>query len=277
MPELPWIFWRFDFTSLVDILIVALIFYWIITIVQGTRATQLIWGIVILLIISAVLSTRREFTMLNFLINQSIPFLVLSIPIIFAPELRRALEQVGHTGALLNRPFGGSLGNAQQTTTIDEVCRAAAQLARQRYGALIVLERDTGLGEFIDRAVTLDSAATRQLLITIFYPNTPLHDGAIIIRHDRVAAAAAVLPLTEQELGGNLGTRHRAAIGITEVSDAAAVVVSEETGQISLATDGRLRRNLTQERLRQLLLVLFRIEAEKPGGPPDGPAGLPAR
>jgi diadenylate cyclase len=277
MPELqlPWIFWRFDFTSIVDIFIVALIIYWIMTIVQGTRATQLILGIVILLIISAVLSTRREFTTLNFLITSSIPFLLLSIPIVFAPELRRALEQVGHTGALLNRPFSGAFSQANQTTTIDEVCRAAAQLARQRYGALIVLERDTGLGEFVDRAVPLDAAATRQLLITIFYPNTPLHDGAVIIRHDRVAAAAAVLPLTEQELGGNLGTRHRAAVGITEVSDAVAVVVSEETGQIAVATDGRLRRNLTQERLRVLLLSLFRLEEETAlDRPPEGPVGL---
>jgi diadenylate cyclase len=275
MPELPWIFWRFDFTSLVDIFIVALVFYWIMTIVQGTRATQLIWGIVILLIISAVLSTRREFTALNFLIERSIPVLLLSIPIIFAPELRRALEQVGHTGALLNRPFAGAFSQTQQTSMIDEVCRAAGQLARQRYGALIVIERDTGLGEFIDRAVPLDAVATRQLLITIFYPNTPLHDGAVIIRNDRVAAAAAVLPLTEQELGGNLGTRHRAAVGITEVSDAVAVVVSEETGQISVATDGRLRRNLTQERLRLLLLALFRLEGEaRPERPPEGPVGL---
>jgi uncharacterized protein (TIGR00159 family) len=274
MPELPWIFWRFDFTQLADILIVALIFFWIITLVQGTRATQLIWGIVILLIAAAYLSTRREFASLNFLIDRSIPFLLLSIPIIFAPELRRALEQVGHTGALLNRPFSGALTQTNQANVIDEVCRAAGQLSRQRYGALIVIERDTGLGEFIERAVALDSAVTRQLLITIFYPNTPLHDGAVIIRHERVAAAAAVLPLTDQELGGNLGTRHRAAIGITEVSDALAVVVSEETGNISLASDGRLRRNLTQERLRQLMLSLFRLEATATERPTEGPVGL---
>ena len=142
MPELPWIFWRIDFTSVVDILIVALVFYWVMTIVQGTRATQLIWGIGILLIISAVLSTRREFTALNFVIERSIPVLMLSIPIIFAPELRRALEQVGHTGALLNRPFTGAFSQTQQSSTIDEISRAAGQLARQRYGALLVIERE---------------------------------------------------------------------------------------------------------------------------------------
>jgi diadenylate cyclase len=269
MPELPWVFWRFDFISLADIFIVALIVYWIITIVQGTRATQLIWGIVILLIISAVLSTRSEFTALNFLIQNSIPALLVAIPVVFQPELRRALEQLGHTGALLNRPFTGSFSQAPMINTIDEVCRAAAQLARQRYGALMVLERDTGLQDYVDRAVPLDALATRQLLVTLFFPNTPLHDGAVIIRNDRVVAAAAVLPLTEEELAGGVGTRHRAAVGITEESDAVAVVVSEETGQISVASDGRLVRNVSQERLRRVLLSLFRLERldETPAGP----------
>lgn len=272
MPELPWMFWRFDFVSLIDILIVALIFYWLITIVQGTRATQLIWGIVILLIISAVLSTRSEFVALNFLIQSFlIPVSLFAIPVVFQPELRRALEQLGHTGALFNRPFGGSLSQTQLISTIDEITRAAAQLSLQRYGALIVLERTTGLQDYIDRAVPVDALATRQLLITIFFPNTPLHDGAVIVRNDRVVAATAVLPLTDQQLVGSLGTRHRAAVGISEESDAVAVVVSEETGQISVATNGRLVRNLSQERLRRLLLSLFRLEGPAPG---DGPGGL---
>jgi DNA integrity scanning protein DisA with diadenylate cyclase activity len=184
MPELPWIFWRLDFTSVVDILIVALVFTGHDD-RSGHPGDQLIWGIGILLIISAVLSTRREFTALNFVIERSIPVLLLSIPIIFAPELRRALEQVGHTGALLNRPFTGAFSQAQQSSTIDEISRAAGQLARQRYGALLVIERDTGLGDFIDRAVPLDSVITRQLLISIFYPNTPLHGRAVILRHDQ--------------------------------------------------------------------------------------------
>ena len=273
MPELPWVFWRFDFVSLIDILIVALIFYWIIRIVQGTRATQLIWGIVILLIISAVLSTRSEFVALNFLIQTFIPALVVAIPIVFQPELRRALEQLGHTGALLNRPFSGGFNQGNVVSTLDEVVRAAAQLSRQRYGALLVLERETGLQDYADRAVPIDAQATRQLLITIFYPNTPLHDGAVIVRNDRVVAAAVVLPLTEQELAADLGTRHRAAVGISEESDAVAVVVSEETGQIAVATNGRLVRNLSQERLRRLLMALFRLE--RPDDEPvEGPAGL---
>jgi uncharacterized protein (TIGR00159 family) len=271
MPELPWVFWRFDLISFVDVVIVALIFYWLITLVQGTRATQLIWGIAILLIISALVTTWSQFTALNWLITNSIPALVVAIPVVFQPELRRALEQLGHTGALLNRPFTGAFSQDNMTNTIDEVCRAAAQLARQRYGALIVLERDTGLQDYVDRAVPLDALATRQLLITLFFPNTPLHDGAVIIRQDRVVAAAAVLPLTEQQLAGSLGTRHRAAVGISEESDAVALVVSEESGQISVATNGRLVRNLSQDRLRRILLSLFRLGGSET---PEVPAGL---
>lgn len=277
MPELPWIFWRFDFISLVDIFIVAIIFYWLITIVQGTRATQLIWGIVILLLLSTVLSTRREFTVLNFIIQNAIGPLLFAIPVVFQPELRRALEQLGHTGALLNRPFTAGFSQGSLTNVIDEVCRAAAQLARQRYGALIVLERDTGLQDYADRAVAMEALVTRQLLITLFFPNTPLHDGAVIIRDDRVVAAGAVLPLTEQPLAPGLGTRHRAAVGISEESDAVAVVVSEETGQISVAADGRLVRNLSQERLRRVLLSLFRLERAAEGAEREGPAGVPVQ
>ena len=277
MPELPWIFWRFDFVSLVDIFIVAIIFYWLITIIQGTRATQLIWGIVILLFISTVLSTRREFTVLNFLIQNAIGPLLFAIPVVFQPELRRALEQLGHTGALLNRPFSGGLSQDSMTTVIDEVGRAAAQLSRQRYGALIVLERDTGLQDYADRAVAMEALVTRQLLITIFFPNTPLHDGAVIIRNERVVAAGAVLPLSDQPLAAGLGTRHRAAVGISEESDAVAVVVSEETGQISVAADGRLVRNLSQERLRRVMLSLFRLERTSEVVEREGPAGLPVQ
>jgi diadenylate cyclase len=273
MVELPWFFWRFDIAALIDVVIVAIILYWILTIVQGTRATQLIWGIVILLIISAVLSTRREFVALNFLIASAIPALLLFIPVVFQPELRRALEQLGHTGSLLNRSFTSGLSQGQMSHALDEISRAAGQLARQRYGGLIVIERDTGLQEYADRAIPIDALATRQLLITIFFPNTPLHDGAVIVRNERVIAAAAVLPLTEQELGGSLGTRHRAGVGISEESDAVAVVVSEETGQISVATGGRLVRNLSQERLRLLLLSLFHLDRDRQG-PPEEPGGL---
>jgi uncharacterized protein (TIGR00159 family) len=271
MPELPWIFWRFSLGSLIDITIVALIFFWLITIVQRTRATQLIWGIVVLLVLAAVLSARSELIALNFLIERSIPALLIAIPVVFQPELRRALEQLGHTGALFNRPFGAAAREAPLINAIEEICRATSQLARQRHGALIVIERDTGLQEYAERAVALDALATRQLLITIFSPNTPLHDGAAIVRQERVVAAAVILPLTEQRLSGELGTRHRAAVGISEESDAVALVVSEESGQVSAAMDGRLMRNLNQERLRRLLLASFHLTE---GRVSEGPAGL---
>lgn len=265
MPELPWIFWRFDLASLLDIIIVAIVFYWIITIIQGTRGAQLIWGVVLFLLVAAVLNTRSEFSALNALIQNAIfPALVVTIPVVFQPELRRALEQLGHTGSLLNRPFASGSSQSHAAGAIDEVCAAVNQLARQRYGALIVMERDTGLQDYVNRAKSLDALATRELLSTIFFPNTPLHDGAVIVRGDRIVAAAAVMPLTEQPLPGSLGTRHRAAVGISEESDAAAVVVSEETGQIAVAVNGRLTRNVSPERLRRLLLRLFHVEGTEP-------------
>jgi diadenylate cyclase len=138
-------------------------------------------------------------------------------------------------------------------------------LARQRYGALIVLERDTGLQDYVERAEPVDAPVSHKLLITIFFPNTPLHDGAIIIRADRVIAAAAVLPLTAQPLEGSLGTRHRAGLGISEESDAVAIVVSEETGQISLAVNGELTRGISPERLRRMLFQLLHIERPAAG------------
>lgn len=260
MPELSWIFWRFDLISLIDILIVGIIFYYLITIVQGTRGAQLVWGIVVLLILAAILNTRREFVALNWLLQAALPALVFLVPVVFQPELRRALERLGHTGALLNRPFTSNTTQLQLVHTIDEICRAVGQLSRQRYGALIIIERDTGLQDHVSRAVTLDALVTRELLVTLFVPNTPLHDGAVICRNDRVVAAAVVLPLTEQPLGSNLGTRHRAAVGISEESDAVAIVVSEETGQISVANDGKLTRNVSQERLRRTLLSLLHLE-----------------
>jgi len=147
---------------------------------------------------------------------------------------------------------------------VDEVVRAAAQLARQRYGALMVIERETGLQDYADRGVPIDAYLTRQLLINIFFPNSPLHDAAVLIRGDRILAASVVLPLTDNiSATGQLGTRHRAAIGVTEDSDALAVVVSEETGQIAVAHNGRLIRNLDQDRLRRVLRTLLRLDRQE--------------
>ena len=244
--------------SILDLVVVTIIVYWLLWVARGTRATQLIRGIAILLALAFLLGSSLQLTTLNWVLAQIWPALVVAVPVIFAPELRRALEQLGQTGSWLHL---SPSDDAIQERTVDELVRAAAQLARHRYGALIVLERETGLQNFVERGVPIDAYLTRQLLINIFYPNSPLHDGAVVVRDGRVSAASVVLPLTDNiSATGQLGTRHRAAIGVTEVSDALAVVVSEESGQIAVAHNGRLIRNLDQDRLRRVLRSLLRLD-----------------
>jgi diadenylate cyclase len=261
MPELPWIFTRLDLRAIIDIFIVAMIFFWLLWVAQGTRATQLIRGLAILIIAVVGLANILNLTALNWLLSRSLPALIIAVPIVFQPELRRALEQLGHTGSWL-RPSFATETSEKLERAVEEITRASAQLSRLRFGAIIVIERETGLQDYVDRGVRLDANLTRQLLINIFYPNSPLHDGAVIIREDRVLAAGCVLPLSDNvATGGQLGTRHRAGIGITEESDAVAVIVSEETGQISVAhSAGRLARNLDQDRLRRVLRALLRLD-----------------
>jgi uncharacterized protein (TIGR00159 family) len=248
---------------------VTLIFYWLLTVVQGTRAVQLVRGIIILWLASALLSTLFQLTTLTWLIRNSGLALLVAIPIIFQPELRRALEQLGRTGAWFSRGISGNHEHIE--AMIDEIAAASALLARQKHGALIVMERETGLQDFADKGVPLDAIVTRQLLATIFYPNTALHDGAVIVRNARIVAAGTVLPLSDNVLGpsSQYGTRHRAGLGISEYSDAVAIIVSEERGVISLAANGRLVGNLSAERLKKLLFDLLegRTERRRPGLP----------
>lgn len=256
--ELPWIFTRLTPLALLDIVVVAVIFFWLLTVARGTRAMPLLRGIAILLGMIAVLSTTLNLTALRRLLEIAFPALVIAVPVIFQPELRRALEQLGQTRTWLNLPFAHTEEDVDKA--IDEIVRAVVQLARQRIGALIVIERETGLQEYADRGVPEDAILTRQTLIQIFTPNTPLHDGAVIVRNNRILAAACVLPLTEVPIGGTLGTRHRAAVGVSEVSDAIAIVVSEESGQIAMAIGGRLVRDLTHEKLKGSLRALLRVD-----------------
>jgi uncharacterized protein (TIGR00159 family) len=218
---------------------------------------MLVRGVVILWMAVAVLGTVFQLGTLSWLIRNSGLALLVTIPVIFQPELRRALETLGRTGAgLTRRRRGGDMASV-----IDAITQACIQLTRMKTGALIVLERQTGLQEYADRGISLDAEVSSQLLVSIFYHNSPLHDGAIIIRDGRVLAASVVLPLTDQLLGPQqFGTRHRAALGISEHSDAVAVVVSEERGVISVATNGRLVSNIAPERLRSLLASLFGVK-----------------
>jgi diadenylate cyclase len=241
--------------SVFDIIIVAFVLYRLIMLIKGTRAVQLLKGLVVLLVATAV-SDWLGLDTVHWLLRQTMTALVVALPIVFQPELRRALEKIGG-GRFLARPLT-LMAEDDRTDVIDEVVRSVRELAQTRTGALIVLERNTGLEEYIDAGVQTDAVLSAELLINIFVIKTPLHDGAAIIRGDRLAAAACVLPLSStSRLARNLGTRHRAAVGITEQSDALAVVVSEETGLVSLAVEGNLSRGLEEDQLRERLSTLL--------------------
>ncbi len=245
---------------ILDVLVVTFIIYWLLWVAQGTRALTLIRGIVTLFAFLFLLAWVLELQTLTWLLRTVWPALLVAIPVIFQPELRRAFEQLGHTGSWLRNPFPGQV-SISNDHVVDEIARAAGQLSRLRYGALMVIERETGLQDYVSKGVALDAAISRQLLINIFFPNSPLHDAAVVIQGDRIQAASVVLPLTDNiSASSQLGTRHRAGIGVTEDSDALAVIVSEETGQMSVAHSGRLIRNLDQDRLRRVLRTLLHIE-----------------
>jgi diadenylate cyclase len=267
MPEIRWLLSElWSLRSLLDVFVVSLLVFWLLGVAQGTRATSLIRGAIIFLAMVYILATVFDLGTLNWILARTWPALLVAIPVIFQPELRRALEQLGHTGSRLRETFPANVDVGTEQA-IDEIVRAAGQLARQRYGALMIIERETGLQDYAESGVPIDATLTRQLLINIFYPNSPLHDGAVLTRGDRIVAASAVLPLTDNiSASSQLGTRHRAAIGVTEDSDALAVVVSEETGQIAVAHSGRLIRGLDQDRLRRVLRTLMRLDREEPAG-----------
>jgi diadenylate cyclase len=245
---------RFGLSAVLDIAIVALVLYWLLTLIAGTSAATLVRGILILLTLGWVLSNVFNLTMLQFLLRNSIPALIFAIPVLFQPEIRRALEQLGRAGSLIPR----NTVISPSTRLAEMIARAAQQFAERRFGALLVIERSTPLGEYASKGIHMDALLSPELLLNIFWPNSPLHDGAVIIRGDRVVAAGVVLPLAQSPTVEHIGTRHRAAIGITEISDAIAVVVSEETGTISLANAGRMVRNLGEARLQKVLSILDR-------------------
>jgi uncharacterized protein (TIGR00159 family) len=267
MPEIRWLLSElWSLRSLFDVFVVSLLIFWLLGVAQGTRATSLIRGAIIFLAMVYILATVFDLGTLNWILARTWPALLVAIPVIFQPELRRALEQLGHTGSRLRESFPANIDVGTEQA-IDEIVRAAGQLARQRYGALMIIERETGLQDYAESGVPIDATLTRQLLINIFYPNSPLHDGAVLTSGDRIVAASVVLPLTDNiSASSQLGTRHRAAIGVTEDSDALAVVVSEETGQIAVAHSGRLIRGLDQDRLRRVLRTLMRLDREEPAG-----------
>jgi diadenylate cyclase len=253
VPDILWVLSHIEWFDVVDILLVAVVFYLLFSWAQGTQAVQLLRGMVLVILVVFLLGQILPFKGFSWLINATLPALLIAIPVIFQPELRRALERLGRTGRLLVR--------RQQETVVegvvDEVVQASHRLAGQRHGALIVFERETGLQEFIETGVPINADVKAELLRTIFHPNTALHDKAVIIQDAKIIAAGCMLPVTHQPQYSGMGTRHRAAVGLTEESDALVVVISEETGIISVAYNGRIIRRLDIDRLRNVLLAFF--------------------
>jgi diadenylate cyclase len=240
--------------TIVDIAAVTLIIYGLLMLIQGTRADQILIGIAVLIGLY-VLVKFLNLEVLGWLLNLALPALLVAIPIIFQPELRRLLEQLGRTSTNI-RPLTvlGTNQSHSATRTIDQICEATVRLSERRYGGLIAIERETGLNDIIARGEQLDAQVNASLLLNIFFTNSPLHDGAVIIRGDRIVAAHCLFPLSDEvSESEQFGTRHRAALGISEVSDAVALVISEESGTISVAIGGQITRNLDEAHLRVML------------------------
>ena len=255
---------EFGPASVVDILIIAGIIYLVLLLMRGTTAVFLARGVVILLAVAFVLVRLFELTVLDWLVRNSFPALLIAIPIIFQPEIRRFLERVGRTGRLGRALVPG------YDAVLDAVIEASDNLSQRRHGALMVLERETGLEDYADTGVRLDATPSVELLEGLFYPNSPLHDGAMILRGNRVVAAGCTLPLSDRMDRGHMGTRHRAALGLSERTDAVAIVVSEERGDISVAANGRLVSRLEKPRLRAILQSLFSTAWERDRAPVRG-------
>lgn len=245
--------------SVLDILVVAFIFYKGYMLIKETRGEQLVKGIVLILALIPI-SLFLKLDMLNFILNKTLTIGILAVIIIFQPEIRRVLEHLGRTA------FDDIhiQDKKERNEVVEELVTAVENLAATKTGALIVIEQTTGLGEIIVSGTILDAKVTSNLLENIFVVNTPLHDGATIIRKNRIHASGCVLPLTNNnDLNKKLGTRHRAALGLSEVSDALIIVVSEETGVISLAVNGKLTRNYDKVKLKAVLLKIMENRESK--------------
>jgi len=239
--------------AILDIGIIAFVIYKVIQLVKETRAMQLIKGIFFIFAAKYV-SKWLGLRTIEYLLGYSLELIGFTLVVLFQPELRRGLEQIGRSKFNFFLNFEEEKSDIYITAMIEELVKATTEMAKNFTGALIVIERQTKLGEFTNQGVQMDSLVSAELLINIFVPNTPLHDGATVIGDGKIKAAACILPLTDNiNLSKELGTRHRAALGITEVSDAIAIVVSEETGKISFALNGGLTRNLTADTLRKAL------------------------
>jgi diadenylate cyclase len=254
--EVLWILQGITLTDVIDILAVTLLFWAISFLFRGTQAAALLRGLLFVVLVLFSVAGIFQLQALSWLLTQGLTLIVIAIPIVFQPELRRGLEQLGRGGILFNQKAPETI----RLRIIEEICMASERLAERRHGALMVLQRNSNVQEFIETGVTMNSEVNAEVLLTIFWPRTELHDGAVIVdRNGRIAAAACVLPLTASRNlpHPKMGTRHRAALGISEVSDAICVVVSEETGRISVTNAGRMVSRLDRERLHTILNAFY--------------------
>ena len=270
--NLTFVFERLDPFGILDVLLVTAIFFIILRWLRDTQALVLLRGVLLVIALISLLTSLEVLPAFSWLMRTTLPALLFVIPVIFAPEIRRALERLGRAGAILDGGRGTASTEIQDT--ISAVVSATSRLSDRRHGALIVLQRNDKLDEYIDSGVRMDSDVSPELLLQIFYPNTPLHDGAVIIVGSKLVSASSVLPLSASGVLSKsperqMGLRHRAALGISEVSDAVAVVVSEEIGSISVVNAGRMIRRLDAERLENILRALYR-----PSQPASGITGF---
>lgn len=246
-------------TIIIDILLVTFVIYKLITLIRGTRAVQLLKGMVVIVVVW-LLSSFLGLKTLSWLMSQAMTYGVLAVLIIFQPELRRALEQLGR-GKFFSRSTEPD--DERMTKAIGATVKAIQYMAKRRIGALLVFERETGLSDYIETGISIEGLATSELLINIFIPNTPLHDGAVIVRKDQIMAAGCYLPLSENPfISKELGTRHRAALGLSELTDSIAIIVSEETGQVSIAKNGEVHRELDDEELLSIMDLELRPQTK---------------
>lgn len=261
------IFQRLNWLSVLDILLVTLIFFVILYSLRDTQAMVLLRGVIFLVVALVLLTTLVDLPAFSWLIQSMLPALLLAIPVIFAPEIRRALERLGRASSFT--PVSTQSADEQTQKSIHAVVEAAARLSARQHGALIAIQRQDSLDQYIETGVQMRAHVTPELLLQIFYPDTPLHDGAVVIASGRIVAAACVMPLSASGVLNRsperqMGLRHRAALGISEVSDAVSVVVSEQSGSISISHAGRMIRRIDPERLENILAAFFRPDATTP-------------
>jgi diadenylate cyclase len=258
---LLFIFERANWLSVLDILLVAAVVFILLYLLRDTKALVLLRGVLFLIVVISLLSSLRVLPAFSWLITNTLPTLLLAIPVIFAPEIRRVLERIGRTGSI----FAQDHLSTEMERIIQNVVRATRRIAKRKYGGLVVFSRLDSLQAYIETGVGLNASVTPETLIQIFFPKTPLHDGAVIINNDLIAAAGCVLPLSssgvlEESPERSMGLRHRAALGIAEETDAIAIVISEETGIVSVAHDGMLDKYVPLDELQGRISGYFQLE-----------------